>query len=104
MPKLSKGYNSGNIVYKVTFPIAIFTKGGGYAIFRGGGRNSTTEKYYSHFSGGGGEIVVAENHSRFFPGELLVADNHSRFFRTPKLYTCSYFFSKFLMICLFCLC
>ena len=57
MPKLSKGHNSGNIVYKVAFPIAIFTRakfyyGGKICYFPGG--NSTTGKYQSFFRGGRG--------------------------------------------------
>ena len=42
MLKFSKDYTSGNTVYKVAFPIVIFTRGeffyeGKKAIFRGGG-------------------------------------------------------------------
>ena len=79
MPKLSKGHNSGNVVYKVAFPIAIFTRGKFYYGEKmcyfpgvgGGGGDFTTRKYHSH---------LAENRSRFFRGKILVADNHSRFF------------------------
>ena len=94
MPKLSKGHNSGNIVYKVAFPTAIFTTGefyygGKICYFPGVGVGGGILLFYcrkiskSFFWG---EILVAGNHSRFFggggrgfAGGILVADNHSCF-------------------------
>ena len=68
MPRLSKGHNSGNIVYKVAFsPGWNSTMGGGGICYFPGG-NSSTRKYHNHFSGGKGGILVAENHSRFSGG------------------------------------
>ena len=68
MPKFSKGHrpNSGNTVFKVAIPAAVFSRGefyyegvgvGEIAYFPGEnsfpGKNATTGKLHSHFSGGG---------------------------------------------------
>ena len=73
MPKLSKGHNAGNIVYKEAFPIAIFTRGKFY--YGGGGDGG--DMLFS--GGGGGELLLPENIIVIFWGELLVAETHSRF-------------------------
>ena len=57
MPKLSKGHKSGNIVYKVAFPITVFIRG---KFYNGGkmcyfpGANLPPENII--FPGGGGNF------------------------------------------------